>query len=154
MPEYGANLRSASLQLNLGIIAATIPTLKPLLKKTIGTSSSNQYDQFNEIEHPGVSTIGSSRKRSKLHKSFFNTVHTNTDEGDFEMMNMGYGARDRLAATGRGGENMYNVDVDRAGSKDHILEGDTKKLGSIMCTTEVVVDSTRRDSQSDVPIKE
>ena len=36
------------MQLNIGIIAATIPTLKPLLKKAGLSTSENRYNQFDD----------------------------------------------------------------------------------------------------------
>ncbi|KAF2025180.1 hypothetical protein EK21DRAFT_46145, partial [Setomelanomma holmii] len=40
------------LQLNIGIIASTIPILKPLLKKANSTSGANRYNHFNENDRP------------------------------------------------------------------------------------------------------
>lgn len=56
-----SSLTDQSIQLNVGIIAATIPTLKPLLKKSGLVSSGDRYNQFDLNDRRAGGTIGSGR---------------------------------------------------------------------------------------------
>jgi outer membrane cobalamin receptor len=120
-----------SIQLNVGIIAASIPAMKPLLKKTTGTSKGHNHNQYDDIENP--KTFGSGGP-SRPRRSIMSTLNgTRTDEEDFEMTT-------RLSSSGQDQKNViYTVSEERAGSEDLIL--DEKNLNRIRCTAEVVVDS-------------
>jgi hypothetical protein len=119
------------MQLNVGIIAASIPTMKPLLRKTAGTSNGPNYNQYDDIEKP--KTFGSGGP-SRPRRSIMSTLNgTRTDEEVFEMTT-------RLSPSDQDQKNaIYTVSEERAGSEDHILDG--RNLNRIRCTTEVVVDS-------------
>jgi hypothetical protein len=107
--------------------------MKPLLKKTTGTSDGPNYNQYDDIEKP--KTFGSGGP-SRPRRSIMSTLNgTRTDEEDFEMTT-------RLSPSGKDQKNViYTVSEKRAGSEDLIL--DEKNLNRIRCTTEVVVNSIR-----------
>jgi hypothetical protein len=130
LPETTLTLIS-SMQLNVGIIAASIPTMKPLLRKTTGTSNGPNYNQYDDIEKP--KTFGSGAP-SRPRRSIMSTLNgTRADEEVFEMTT-------RLSPSGQDQKNtIYTVSEERAGSEDLIL--DEQSLNRIRCTTEVVVDS-------------
>ena len=129
---------SYSLQLNVGIIVASIPTLKPLLRRATSTSNGNHYDQYNDVERP--KTIGSGRA-SRPRRSILTTIGTKADNETFEMMRTHAGS-----AQSRKIE-VYTVNEERAGSEDRILGSESHQVNRIKCTTEVVVDSVERDSR-------
>lgn len=119
------------LQLNVGIIAASIPAMKPLLRKATGTSNAPNYNKYDDIDKP--KTFGSGGP-SRPRRSIMSTlIGTRTDEEDFEMTT-------RLSPSGQNQKNaIYTVSEERAGSEDLIL--DEKNQNRIRRTTEVVVDS-------------
>jgi hypothetical protein len=120
------------MQINVRIIAASIPTLKPILKRKSGTSNANQYNQYDDIEKPKI--IGSER-RFKPRRSILSTLGTRTDAEDFKITT-------RLSPSGQNRKIKVNtVSEERAGSEDLILENDGKNMNRTRCTTKVVVNS-------------
>jgi hypothetical protein len=127
------------MQLNVGIIASNIPTLKPLLNAAIGTTSGDRYNQFNDVDRLANATIGSGMKTPKPRKAFFNSVYTNTDEGSYEMNG---GRSDTCGRTAK--VNIYSVRGDRTSSEERILDQHLGDSNRIKCTTEVVVDNVKK----------
>ncbi|EUC43007.1 hypothetical protein COCMIDRAFT_101999 [Bipolaris oryzae ATCC 44560] len=140
------------LQLNVGIIAACIPTLKPLLRST-PSSRTPRRSAYNDIEH--AETIGSGRAH-KPRASFLNTTKasptttTLTIDETFEMANRG-SLRDTLAGGGGGPNAQKNVVYSGrnevpTSSQERILHAQVggEDASKILCTTEVVVDSVER----------
>jgi hypothetical protein len=127
------------MQLNVGIIASNIPTLKPLLKAATGTTSGNRYNQFNDVDRLADATIGSGMKTPKTRKAFIHSVYTNMDEGSYELAGSGQKPSPRNAKI-----SIYSVHGDRTSSEeciwDHRLEGSKR----IKCTTEVVVNNVKK----------
>ncbi|KAF2825008.1 hypothetical protein CC86DRAFT_468265 [Ophiobolus disseminans] len=119
------------MQLNVGIIAASIPTLRGLLRNTTIVSTGNRYNQFDDSQQPAILTIGSGRRISKPQKTFPNAVYLNDDGESHEMSK-------------RSAKNTYHVDVGRTGSEDNILESSNDDANRIRCTTKVTVDSVEK----------
>ncbi|RMZ67700.1 integral membrane [Pyrenophora seminiperda CCB06] len=129
------------LQLNVGIIAASIPTLKPLLRKATGTSHDSPYDHFNDIERP--KTIGTARV-SRPRRSFLTAMANRAGRDNFEMTRMQAESAQSCKIE------VYTVNDERAGSEDSILGRESPDANRIRCTTEVVVDSVERDPRASV----
>jgi hypothetical protein len=127
------------MQLNVGIIAANIPTMRPLIRKTARSKSDSRYNQFNDAEH--IHTIGSGPKTPRSRRGFFTSIYADVEQANYEMTN----ARcERLAAASRNGETpIYTVDGDRIGSEERILSHDAQDIKGIKCTTEVVVNNVK-----------
>jgi hypothetical protein len=124
-----------SMQLNVGIIAATIPTLRPFLKKS-GPTMSDRYNQFDANNRLANGTIGSGlTPRSRKIDSVW--TYTRPERVDFEMMNV---PRDAVATT-----NIYSTRDKRSCSEEYILARD-RDAKEIRCTTRVVV----RESNDEV----
>ena len=115
------------MQLNVGIIAASIPTMKPLLRQKSRSSDDERIDRFDDIDRP--KTFGSSGRASKR-KTLSATVGTKT-EVCFEMVSR-LNVRDK--------NTVYNIRADRAGSEDDILDRSERRDKQIQCTTEVHMD--------------
>jgi hypothetical protein len=116
------------MQINVGIIAASIPTLKPLLKRKPGTLNANQYNRYDDIEKP--KTIGSER-RSKPCRSILSTLGTRTDTEVFEL------------ATQQDWKNdLYSVGQERVGSEDIILESDAQVMNLLLVPTSSTIATT------------
>ncbi|KAH6870466.1 hypothetical protein BKA58DRAFT_440014 [Alternaria rosae] len=131
------------IQLNVGIIAASIPTLKPLLRKISNSTNSNQYNQFQDGDK--ARTIGSGPP-SRPRRSILTTLSgTRTDRrADTEAYEMWRAT----AGSAQGGKNeIYAVSEERAGSEDHIVGGNPPGSKQIKCTTEVVISNEGADSR-------
>jgi hypothetical protein len=130
-----------SLQLNVGIIAASIPTLKPLLRKVSDSSSSNQYDQFQDGEKPR--TIGSGPP-SRPRRSILTTLGgSRTDtQADHETYDMW---RESAGSAQAGKNEVYAITEGNIGSEDHILGEKSHDLRQITCATEVVINNQGKD---------
>jgi hypothetical protein len=123
------------MQINVGIVAASVPTLKPLLRRGVNTSNANQYNQYDDIEKS--ETIGSER-RTRPCRSILGTLGTRTDDEIFELAS-------RLAPLGHTQKNnIYTLGGERAGSEDLIVESDAKDSNRIRCTTEVVLENEKK----------
>lgn len=119
------------MQLNVGIIAATIPTLRPLLKKSGLTTSGNAYNQFDGQDRPYNATIGSGMKTPKSRRT---TLPAGADELGYEM------AKDPRTTPHQGRTTqIYSGHDDRSGSEETILDRNRGGSKGIKCTTEVVV---------------
>jgi hypothetical protein len=129
------------MQLNVGIIAANIPTMRPLLRKPFRTTSDERCNHFNDVEH--IPTIGSDPKTPRSRKGFFTAIYADVDEQKYEMANACN--RERLAASGRNRESpVYTVEEDRIGSEERIWSHNAEHPKSIKRTTEVVVNYVKR----------
>ncbi|KAI4639192.1 hypothetical protein J4E93_009370 [Alternaria ventricosa] len=131
------------VQLNVGIIAASIPTLKPLLRKISKSTNSNQYNQFQDGDK--ARTIGSAPP-SRPRRSILTTLSgTRTDKrADAEAYEMWRAT----AGSAQGGKNeIYAVSEERAGSEDYILGGHPHDSKQIKCTTEVTINNEGTDSR-------
>jgi hypothetical protein len=120
--------------------------MKPLLRKTFGTTNGDRYKQYNDFDRRIHATIGSGPKTPGSRSGFFTSIYADVEEGNYEMTKDAR-ARARLAASSRNGEaQVYTVDADRTGSEERILDPSDKDLKRIKCTTEVVVDNVEKDS--------
>jgi len=122
------------LQLNVGIIAATIPTLKPLLKKA-GLSTSG--DRYNQFDRQAQNTIGSGMKTPRSRMLYSNTMHAETDQLGYEMTK-GFNTSIRGGITP-----VYSNHNERSGSEDTILEQAIVEPRGIKRTTKVVIGEAR-----------
>jgi hypothetical protein len=130
-----------SMQLNVGIIAANIPTMRPLLRKPLRTTSEERYNRFNDVEH--IPTIGSDPKTPRSRKGFFTAIYADVDEQKYEMANARN--RERLAASSRTQESpIYIAEEDRIGSEERILSHNAEHPKGIKRTTEVVVNNVKK----------
>jgi hypothetical protein len=120
--------------------------MKPLLRKTFGTTTGDRYNQYNDVDRRIHATIGSGPKTPGSRRGFFTSIYADVEDGSYEMTKDDR-ARARLAASSRNGEaQVYSVDADRTGSEEHILDHSDKDSKRIKCTTEVVVDNVEKDS--------
>jgi hypothetical protein len=124
----------------MGIIAASVPTLKPLFKRSADSSKNNQYDDIDRAQ-----TYGSSGKPSKRRKTFLTTNGTVMENENFEMTtrtSVRGSVFEMSSPSGQAKKNaFYSVTEERVGSEDHILD-DNEDLKGIKRTTEVIVDRT------------
>ena len=120
--------------MNVGIIAATIPTLKPLLKKSGLVSSGDRYNQFDLNDRRAGGTIGSGMKTPRSRRLYSNSMTEGADQHGYEMgknfQTSKHGASTLVYAT-------------RAGSEDTILDQIVVESRGITRTTEVVVGEAR-----------
>ncbi|KAF1937116.1 hypothetical protein EJ02DRAFT_458977 [Clathrospora elynae] len=124
------------LQLNVGIIASSIPTMKPLLKKGIAISNGDQYNQYNSIERSGQS---GDLKATKPRRSYLGTNDIRAADGSYEM-------NKRFATSGQSRKPTdYSINEDRSGSEDAIFEIKGQELKGIRRTTEVVIKNHKID---------
>jgi hypothetical protein len=134
------------MQIHVGTIAASVPTLKPLFKKNTTTSNNNQYD---DIERP--QTFGSAGKPARRRKTFLTTNGTLMGNDNFELStraSIRESVLDKFGNSGQDKKNaVYSVTEERIGSEDNMLS-DKKELEGIRCTTEFTVDHTERQAQS------
>jgi hypothetical protein len=138
------------MQLNIGIIAANIPTMRPLLRRTFGTTTGDRYNQFNDVNRLPHATIGSAPKTPRSGKGFFTSIYADVDEANYEMTkNARDRDRQRLAASSPSRDvQIYTVDADRTGSEERILSHSAEDSKHIKCTTEVVVNNVKKDDLS------
>jgi hypothetical protein len=120
------------LQLNVGIIAASIPTTKPLLKKYGGASSYFPHNQYNGIDRSGQSAA---LKASRSRRSNLSPAITHTNGEDFEMVKSPNQSRK---------VSVYGVNTERTGSEEWILDDGSKDGHQIMRTTEVIVNNVEK----------
>ena len=125
--------RNGSLQLNVGIIAATAPTLRPLLRKSSLTTSENRYNQFDANDRLVNGTIGSGvTPRPRKIDSLWS--HAGPVQVNFEMMN-----NPRRTPNGVATSNIYSGRDEQLGSEVEILGRDCRDAKGIRCTTKVVI---------------
>lgn len=130
------------MQLNVGIIAASIPTLRSLLRKGNDSTSRNQYDRFNDHDRPANATIGSAVKIPRSRKTDMHSLQMDGDE-EFEM------SRDVSNKSKRGAQaRVYSVNEDMLGSKDRILRTRDESPKGIRRTTEVVIDTVENNRRT------
>ncbi|KAI9172302.1 hypothetical protein HJFPF1_01801 [Paramyrothecium foliicola] len=127
----------ACLQLNLGIIAACAPTLKPLVGHALKLSSRDKYYG----EYYGNNNSRQSRA-IPLRSAGVSRTDRGFDDLDFELNNQPYGnATNRVQTTVAGGtdsEGVYEkTHPERSGSEEMILQGGDLKR--IVRTTEIEV---------------
>lgn len=127
---------SYSIQLNVGIIASSIPTLKPLLNKTIRSTGDDRRNNLNEGERLANATIGSGMKTPKSRKAFLSSLYTDAIESSHGMI--------CNTTSHNGKSHVYSAQEYRFGSEDRILGYGADISKHIKCTTEVVVDSGKR----------
>lgn len=128
------------MQLNVGIIAATIPTLGPLFRKRAVTTSYNPYNQFDGRANV---TIGSGIKTPRSRSVYSISTYAGPGQVDYEMTEDLNNASDRGRTT-----HIYSGHDERLGSEDDILghgDGDAK---GIRCTTKVIVRDADKDRQT------
>ncbi|KAI1855095.1 hypothetical protein JX265_012283 [Neoarthrinium moseri] len=132
------------LQLNVGIIAACAPTLKPIVGKALKLSSYGTYGNYNDLSkygNPARATGrsgGLSRSRPadveaefEMHRRPF----ANNDESYRTSIKGGQGA----VATGSVYPSTHG-DGDRSGSEEYILQGARNNgKNAIVMTTEITV---------------
>jgi hypothetical protein len=120
--------------------------MKPLHRKTFGTTTGDRYNQYNDVDRRFHATIGSGPKTPGSRRGFFTSIYADVEEGNYEMTKDAR-ARSRLAASSRNGEvEIYTGGADRTGSEERILDPSDKDLKRIKCTTEVVVDNVEKGS--------
>lgn len=139
-----------SLQLNVGIIAACIPTLKPLLRSHSRQTQTPRRSAYADIEH--AATIGSARQlkpgsrregyrdtngTNGTKKGGMITTTTTTVDEAYEMMGCTR-ANGTLQAYGAVGQIRHGD----AGGRRMGGGGDDKR--EILCTTEVMIDRELR----------
>ena len=129
-----SSLTDQSIQLNVGIIAATIPTLKPLLKKSGLVSSGDRYNQFDLNDRRAGGTIGSGMKTPRSRRLYSNSMTEGADQHGYEM--------GKNFQTSKHGASTH-VYATRSGSEDTILDQNAVESRGIKCTTEVVVGEAR-----------
>lgn len=133
------------MQLNVGIIAATAPTLRPLLRKSGLVTSESRYNQFDANDRVANATIGSGlTPRPRKIDSLW--THANPERVDFELMNATHGIPNGGATI-----NIYSDRDDQPGNEDDVLGRDVGDSKGIRCTTEVVV--RRFGDESHYPIQ-
>ncbi|USP79006.1 hypothetical protein yc1106_06280 [Curvularia clavata] len=144
------------LQLNVGIIAACIPTLKPLLRSHSRQTQTPRRSAYADIEH--AATIGSARQFKSgsrrdgyrdtngtdgTKKGGMITTTTTTVDETYEMVGR-TGGNGTLQDYGVGGQ-IWHGDVG-----ERRTEGGGGDKREILCTTEVVIDrEVRRKIQHD-----
>lgn len=128
------------MQLNVGIIAATIPTLRPLLRKSGLATSENRYNQFDANDSLAKGTIGSGlTPRPRNIDSLW--THTGPGQVNFEMVNAPYRTTNGAAKI-----NIYSAPSERSGSEADIVSHIVADAKGIRCTTKVVVgESAEKD---------
>lgn len=126
-----------SMQLNIGVIAASIPTMKPLLKTGAATLYGDRntpyrnYERSNDLNGP---------KACMPRRSFLALEDTRTIDESYEMST-------RLTATSSSRvDNFDSTYRDRVGSEECILETANTNAKRIMRTTEVVINNAERDT--------
>jgi hypothetical protein len=126
------------MQIHMGIIAASVPTLKPLFKRSANSSTNNQYDDIERAH-----TFGSAGKPVKHRKTFLTTNGTLMGNENFELStrtSVRESVAEKFVASGQGKKRtFYSVAEERVGSEDNILN-DKEDLKGIRCTTEVTID--------------
>jgi hypothetical protein len=134
------------MQIHTGIIAASVPTLKPLFKKSTNSSINNQYDDIERAR-----TFGSAGQPARRRKTFLTTNGTLMGNENFELStrtSVRESVVEKLVASGQGKKKtFYSVTEERTGSEDNILD-DREDLKGIKCTTEVTIDRTEKQAQS------
>lgn len=137
--EYDTNWRCCSLQLNFGIIAASIPTLKPLLRGGMGTSSGNRYNAYDGAGGSGAKmTIGGGRMTGPR-----KSILRSNDPKGFEMNKLS-----KSSASGKKDKDLYTIGMERTGSEDYILDSpNAASKGGIICTTEVSINNAGADGR-------
>lgn len=140
-----ADFLHLSMQLHMGIIAASVPCLKPLFKKSSSsTSNNNQYDDIERAQ-----TFGSGRP-SKRRRTFLTTNGTLNGNEDFELStrtSVRDSVLEKFTTPGQGKKNIvYSVTEERVGSEDNILD-EKEDLKGIMRTREVTVQHTEKADQ-------
>lgn len=131
-----------SLQLNLGIIAACAPTLKPLVGHALKLSSRDKYygEYYgNNQSHQSRQSRGTALRSARMSRP----DHT-FDDMEFELSNRPYGNKsNRLETTVEGGADSDGIfekgqQLSRSDSEERILQGDPK---GIVRTTEIEIRS-------------
>lgn len=141
-----ADFLHLSMQLHMGIIAASVPCLKPLFKKSSSsTSNNNQYDDIERAQ-----TFGSGRP-SKRRRTFLTTNGTLNGNEDFELStrtSVRDSVLEKFTTPGQGKKNIvYSVTEERVGSEDNILDDKDNSRG-IRRTTEVTVSHAEKPARS------
>ncbi|KAI4632230.1 uncharacterized protein J4E87_001702 [Alternaria ethzedia] len=135
-----------NMQMHMGIIAASVPCLKPLFKKS-SNSTSNNNNQYDDIER--AQTYGSGRP-SKRRRTFLTTNGTLNGNENFELTSrtsVRESVLGNFSTSGQGKKNaVYSVTEERVGSEDNILD-DKEDLKGIMRTREVTVQHAEKADQ-------
>ncbi|KAK1976399.1 hypothetical protein LZ30DRAFT_805882 [Colletotrichum cereale] len=128
---YGKDMDKTFLQLNLGIIAACAPSLKPLVGHALKLSSNGQYHgELYENRRPAGTSTSKRRQGYRVHDS----------HGEFEMHDRPFAGSPEVHHTAVG--NIDGVAYGRDGSRgteseDMILKEETGH--GIMRTTEISI---------------
>ena len=128
-----------SLQINVGIIAACLPTLRPLVSGVLNLSSRGTSNGY--LSNPNSKYGAASRNAGIMstHRTRSNGwVKTTSQEDDYELNErFDNGGRDEY-----GHQNRTNIDVgiggSRSGSEEMIIQGGEKQKG-IVATTVITV---------------
>ena len=128
------------MQLNVGIIAAAIPTLRPLLRKSGLATSENRYNQFDANDRLANGTIGG-ELTPRPHKIDSLWTHTGPGQINFETMNAPHRTTNGAATT-----NIDSARSERSGSEVDILSRSVADAEGIRCITKVVVGESAEKS--------
>ncbi|GJC83969.1 hypothetical protein ColLi_06807 [Colletotrichum liriopes] len=128
---YGKDMDKTFLQLNLGIIAACAPSLKPLVGHALKISSSDRYHgELYENRRPTGTNTSKRRQGYRVHDG----------PGEFEMHDRPFAGSPEVRHTAVGSIHggVYEKDDSRgSGSEDMILKDDAGH--GIMRTTEISI---------------
>lgn len=133
-----------SLQLNVGIIAACAPTLKPVLGKVLMLPTYGQNSNYNDISRTGRAARTADRSGGvSLNRASKIDTDFEMQRPPFPKANESYrtsikGGKDLIAA-----HSVYRSAGadDRSESEEYILQGTTKeRKNGIVMTTEITID--------------
>lgn len=148
----------SSLQLNVGIIAACAPTLKPLVGRALKLSSyatNSKYGNYADMSRSGApkNLTGGGRSRGMSRSRHAGDAEA---QANFEMHSRPFGTRDEptYRTSIKGGAQARTAaavvksavypasrlsDGSRSGSEEYILQGTGKDGKGIVRTTEITV---------------
>lgn len=138
--EVFTNYICCSLQLNVGIIAACAPSLKPLVSRALGLTSKGDSNHYSPSGYGGsrgtgaLRTIGGGNGASALRSK--PRDHFELHDMDDDKQNVSQYSR----GTNDASATFYkaNSDGERSGSEERIL-GARQDFKGIVRTTEVIV---------------
>lgn len=143
-----------SLQLNVGIIAACAPTLKPVLGKVLRLPTyGRSYGNYNDISRTGGRAAQNTNRSDRLGQRSRNRASKVVD-AEFEMMQPPSSfskKNDTYRTSIKGGKDLVHVSTsrsvyhqsagdDRSESEEYILQGTTReRKDGIVMTTEITI---------------
>ncbi|KAF3025013.1 hypothetical protein E8E14_014155 [Neopestalotiopsis sp. 37M] len=142
------------LQLNVGIIAACAPTLKPVLGKVLRLPTyGRSYGNYNDISRTGGRAAQNTNRSDRLGQRSRNRASKVVD-AEFEMMQPPSSfskKNDTYRTSIKGGKDLVHVSTsrsvyhqsagdDRSESEEYILQGTTReRKDGIVMTTEITI---------------